>query len=233
MMPATVLRTNGHPLARRHHTWGVIFLGSKDELQSAGFGVGEIFPGEPGGNKKKATFPACNGFAKIEVSLFNGDKSWLGEPSQSTLPNYEIDAFFIDDVRYKREFEPAPNMPGILLYRDLHSDVYRGTSQALIAAFLIDASQLPGQVETGKIRTTFTRNGDRIKKGQASQKYEVDVRVSDEEYDIRYVEYMEKSRLRESERAQKIADYLQKIAVSQMAGQSRTKSHLKLVWSAK
>lgn len=247
MMPATVLRTNGHPLARMHCNWGVVFLGSKDELQAAGFGVGAIFPGEPDGNKRKAVFPACNGFSKIEARLHDGE-SWLGEPSQSTLPNYTIDAFYIDDdFRFKREFEPAPDMPGVLLYQDTHSDVYRGTSKALIAAFLIDASQLPGQAGTGKSRTTFTPNGDRVKSGSSASRnhqgkktikavgklFEVDVRVSAEEYEIRHTDYIEKHRVRDLEKKRKIADHLQKIAMSPTAGQSRTKSHLKLVWSAK
>lgn len=245
MMPATALRAKGHPLARMHCAWGVIFLGSKAELQAAGFGVGSIFPGEPGGNKKKAIFPACNGFAKIEVCLSKGE-SWLGDPSQSTLPNYEIRASYIDDeAGFKREFEAVPNMPAVLLYRDSRTDVYRGSAQALIAAFLIDASQLPGQDGTGKIRTTFTKNGVRVKSGSTSQDregnktikavgkfFEVAVRVSDEECEIRYRDYMEKSRVKDSERAWKIAEYLQKNAVPQTVVTSRTKSHLKLVWSA-
>lgn len=245
MMPATALRTIGHPLARMHFDWGVIFLGSKDELQSAGFGVGSIFPGEPGGNKKKAILPACNGFAKIEARLSEGE-SWLGEPSQSTLPNYKISASYIDDeAGFKRKFEAVPDMPAVLLYRDSRTDVYRGTAQALIAAFLIDASQLPGQDGTGKIRTTFTKNGVRVKSGSTNQDregnktvmavgklFEVEVRVSDEEYEIRHSGYMEKSRVKESERARKIAKYLQKIALPQTVVTSRTKSHLKLVWSA-
>lgn len=245
MNSATVGRTQSHPLARMHCAWGVVFLGSKDELQSAGFGVGSIFPGEPGGNKKKAIFPACNGFSKIEVCLSEG-KSWFGEPSQSTLPNYEIRASYIDDeAGFKREFEAVLDMPAVLLYRNTREDVYRGSAQALISASLIDASQLPGQDGTGKIRTTFTKNGVRVKSGSTNQNregnrtikavgkfFEVAVRVSAEEREIRYRDYMEKSRVRKSEKAQKIAQYLQKIALPQTVVTSRTKSHLKLVWSA-
>lgn len=244
-MPAMAGYTKGHPLARMHSDCGVIFLGTKEELQSVGFGVGAIFPGEPGGNNKKAIFPACNGFAKIEVCLSEGN-SWLGEPLQSTLPNYEIRASYInDEVRFKREFQPAPDMPDVLLHHDTRTDVYRGTSQALIAAFLIDASQLPGQVGTGKVRTTFTRNGDRIKSGSTSQNregnktikavgkfFEVAVQVSDEEHEIRHRDLMEKWRAKDSERAQKVAEYLKKITSPSNAVKSRATGHLKLVWSA-
>ena len=245
IVPATVLRTKGHPLARMHCRWGVAFLGSKEELLSAGFGVGAIFPGEPGGNKKKAIFPACNGFAKVEVCLCEGN-SWLGEPLQSAQPNYEISAFYIDDEdRVKREFEPVPDMPDVLLYRDVRSDVYRGTAHALIAASLINASQLPGQDGTGKIRTTFTNNGVRVKSGSKNNDhegnrtvtavgkfFEVAVRVSDEEYEIRWSAWMEKMRVRESDMDRKIAEYLQRIAVPSTVATSRNRSHLKLVWSA-
>jgi hypothetical protein len=246
MMPATVLRTKGHPLAKTHCPWGVIFLGSKDELQSAGFGVGAIFPGEPGGNKKKTIFPATNGFSKIEVRLIE-DESMRFEPSQSTLPNYEICASYIDDDegRFKREFEPALNMPDVLLYRDTHSDVYRGTGYALIAAGLIDASQLPGQVGTGKMRTTFTHGGVRVKSGSTNQDregnktirrsgkfFEVAVRVSDSECEIRRSCYLENCRLQQSEHNKKITEYLQNIALTPNVAASRTRSHLRLVWSA-
>lgn len=243
-MPAMALRTKGHPLARMHCGWGVVFLGTKDELQTAGFGLGAIFPGEPGGNKKKAVFPACNGFAKIKVCLSEG-KSWLGEPSQSTLPNYEISALYVDDdARFKRKFEQVPGMPAVLLYRDIRTDVYRGTAKALIAASLIDASQFPGQVGTGKIQTTFTQNGARVKSGSTGQDregnktikavgqfFEVEVRISDEEYEIRYSCWVKKWRAEESERGQRIAEYMQKNAIQPTVVTSRTKSHLRLVWS--
>jgi len=244
MMPATALHTAGHPLAKRHSSWGVIFLGSKEELQCAGFGVGAIFPGEPGGNKKKATFPACNGFAKLEVSLIVGE-SWLGEPLQSILPNYEISACYIDDERFKREFEPVPDMPEVMLYRNIHSDVYRGRAQALIAASLVDASQLPGQVGTGRMRTTFTQNGVRVKSGSTNQDregnktvmavgklFEVAVRVSDKEYEIRHSEWTANWKYRDSERERRMAEYLAKNAVPTPVATSRNRSHLKLVWSA-
>lgn len=245
IMPATVLRTKGHPLARMHSNWGVIFVGSKEQLQSAGFGVGAIFPGEPGGNKKKATFPACNGFAKIEVRLYEGNL-WLGAPSQSVLQNYEISASYIDvDNRFKREFEPVPDMPEVLLYRDIRTDVYRGSAQALISALLIDASHLPGRAGNGKMQTTFTRSGDRIRGRSTGHCYEgsktikavgklleVAVEVNDAEYESRHSDFLKLCRVRESERDQKIAEYLRKIAVPSTVATSRTKSHLKLVWSA-
>lgn len=236
--PAIMFKTRGHPLARSHGDCGVSFVGTKAELQAAGFGVGAVFPGEPGGSKKKTVLPACNGFSRVEVALY-GDCQYLGEPHQTALQNYAVSARYLADSRNeKRIFEPTA-WPGISLHHDTWYDVYIGSMNALIAAKLAAGWQFPGQLGCGKVRTTFSRDGKRVTAGSntASQEgnrtvlvsgkqFEIWVRVSDADHDMR--------------RARWIADFdarcdraAQDVAALFLHHQAQpTKRHLRLVWSA-
>lgn len=237
MIPANIFKTRGHPLARMHGDWGVAFVGTKAELQAAGFGVGAVFPGEPGGNKKKAVLSACNGFPRVEVELY-GHCTYLGEPSQTELQNYVVRARYLpDQSKRKREFERT-QCSGVVLHRAIWFDVYRGTSEALIAANLASIQQFPGQPGCGKVRTTFDRDGRRVVQGSttaghegnrtvlvAGKLFEVWVQVSDAERDFRHARWSVEFDARRAELARDVA------ALFRQHQSEPTKHHLRLVWS--
>lgn len=238
IIPAIMFKTRGHPLARMHGDWGVAFVGTKAELQAAGFGVGVVFPGEPGGKKKSTVLPACNGFPKIDVVLY-GDCKYLGEPTQTTLQNYVVSAYYLAD-RHKetRIFEPTP-WPGVSLHHSTWSDVYRGAMSAMVAANLVAAWQFPGQPGCGKVRTTFSRDGKRVTLGSntasqegnrtvlvAGKQFEVWIQVGEAERDMRHARWSADFDARRDRAAQDVAAlFLQHQA-------QPPKHHLRLVWSA-
>jgi hypothetical protein len=221
-----------------HGDRGVIFLGTKAELQAAGFGVGAVFPGEPGGNKKKSALPACNGFRRIEVELSHGD-TWLGEPSQTALPDYIVRASYLaEGYREVRSFE-STQWPEVRLHRATWYDVYSGTMDALVAAKLASFGEFPGQPGCGKVRTTFGRDGKRVTVGSntagqegnrtiqaAGKRFEVSVQVSMAEREIRHTRWSADFDLKRTRAAHEIAA---------MLAEHRSeppRRHLRLVWSA-
>ncbi|WP_310627730.1 hypothetical protein [Limnohabitans sp.] len=197
---AIKFKTHDHPLARMHATWGVVFIGTKAELQAAGFGVGAVFPAEPGGHIRKTTLPASNGFLHVDVALY--DRPYLGEPSQTGIRNYEVRASYLSEKGNRvRAFTLSP-WPGVVLYRAISHDVYKGSMGALIAANLTVFSQFPGQSGCGKVRTTFDRDGQRVIKGSnaanhegartvlaAGNQFEIWIRVSDAEREKRHARW--------------------------------------------
>lgn len=238
MVPANIFKTRGHPLARMHWDWGVAFVGTKAELQAAGFGVGSVFPGEPGGNKKKTALPACNGFPRIEVELY-GHCTYLGEPSQTELQNYLVTARYLaQQTNEKRTFVPS-QWPGVALHQAMWCDVYRGAMGALVAANFAEAWQFPGQPGCGKVRTTFSRDGVRVTVGSstasqegnrtvlvAGKQFEVWIQVSKAERDIRRARWSANSDARRTRAAQDVA------ALFSQHQAPATRCHLRLVWSA-
>lgn len=238
MDPANIFKTRGHPLARMHGDWGVAFVGTKAELQAAGFGVGAVFPGEPSGNKKKAVLPASNGFPRIKVALY-GHCTYLGEPSQTELQNYVVDAYYLEEKsKEARAFAPT-QWAGVALHHSTWCDVYRGTMDALVAANLAHTWQFPGQPGCGKVRTTFDRDGQRVVQGSttASQEgnrtvlatgrqFEVWIQVSKAERDFRHARWSADFDARRARAAQDVA-----VLFSQHQAQP-TRRHLRLVWSA-
>ena len=238
IVPANIFKTRGHPLARMHGDWGVAFVGTKAELQAAGFGAGAVFPGELGGNKKKKALPASNGFPCIEVELYD-HCTYLGEPSQTELQNYVVHARYLaEKAKEKRSFAPT-QWAGVALHRATWCDVYRGTMGALVAANLAEASQFPGQPGCGKVRTTFSRDGERVTVGSnsasqegnrtvlvAGKQFEVWVQVSGAERDIRHARWSAEFDAKRARAAQDIATLF-----SQHQAPA-TRCHLRLVWSA-
>lgn len=235
--PAIMFKTRGHPLARMHGDWGVAFVGTKAELQAAGFGVGAVYPGEPGGRKKSTLLPACNGFPRIDVALY-GDCKYLGEPSQTALQNYVVTAYYLANRRNEtRIFEPT-QWPGVALHKGTWCDVYKGAVSALVAANLAAAWQFPGQPGCGKVRTTFSRDGKRVAVGstKASQEgnrtvlvagrlFEVWVQVSGAEREARHARWSAEFDAKRAREAQDVAALF-----SQHQAQP-TRHHLRLVWS--
>lgn len=238
IMPAIMFKTRGHPLARMHGDWGVSFVGTKAELQAAGFGLGAVFPGEPGGNKKKTALPACNGFPRIEVELY-GHSAYLGEPSQTVLQNYIVSAHYLaKNSKETRDFAPT-EWPGVTSHHAGWYDVYKGDVDALVAADLAALWQFPGQPGCGKVRTTFDRDGKRVKVGSntASQEgnrtvlavgkqFEVWIQVSKVERDIRHARWSADFDARRARAYEEVAAlFLQHQAPA-------PRHHLRLVWSS-
>lgn len=238
MVPANIFKTRGHPLARMHGDWGVAFVGTKAELQAAGFGVGAVFPGEPGGNKKKAVLPSCNGFPCIKVELY-GHCTYLGEPSQTELQNYVVHAHYLaEKAKEVRPFSPT-QWAGVALHRSTWCDVYRGAMDALVAANLAEARHFPGRPGCGKLRTTFSRDGERVTVGSntagqegnrtvlvAGKLFEVWVQVSGSERDTRHARWSAEFDARRAEAAQDVA------ALFMQHQAEPPRHHLRLVWSA-
>lgn len=238
MVSASIFKTRDHPLARMHCDWGVVFVGTKAELQAAGFGVGTAFPGEPGGNKKKGALPACNGFLHIEVELY-GHCTYLGEPSQPGLQSYAVHANYLAEEAKEIRAFALTQWAGVAMHRSTLCDVYRGTMGALLAANLAEASQFPGQPGCGKVRTTFRRDGERVTVGSntASQEgnrtvlatgkqFEVWVQVSKSENDIRRAHWLADVDARRARKAQAV------VALFSQYQAPATRCHLRLVWSA-
>lgn len=214
--PALRFKTTNHPLARSHYKWGVSFLGTKTELQAAGFGAKAIFPGEPGGNKKKATLPACNGFLRVDVEIY-GDRRWLGEPSQDAEPNYVITAHYLaDDDREKRVFH-LTQWPNVSLHYSVWGDVYKGTKESLIAAGVAKEEQFPGMPGCGKLSTTFDSAGERVftkcasslkhgyrKVSTAGKQFEVLVYAGGDELEARRILYFLLWDIKKADAARKI-----------------------------
>jgi hypothetical protein len=238
MVPANVFKTRGHPLARMHGDFGVAFVGTKAELQAAGFGVGAVFPGEPGGNKKKAALPACNGFPRVEVELY-GHCTYLGQPSRTDLQSYLVHAKYLaEKTKEVRAFAPT-EWDGVVLHRSTFCDVYRGAMDALVAANLAMPQQFPGRPGCGKLRTTFSRDGERVTVGSntASQEgnrtvlvvgkqFEVWIQVSEVEREARHALWSADFEARRARDAQDVAAFF-----SQHQAHA-PRHHLRLVWSA-
>ena len=238
MAPANIFKTRGHPLARMHGDWGVSFVGTKAELQAAGFGAGAVFPGEPGGNKKKTALPACSGFSRIEVEL-SGHCTYLGEPSKTALQNYVVSAHYLAEKTRKIRTFVASQWPGVALHHSTWCDVYKGSMSALVAANLAAACQFPGYPGCGKVQTTFSRDGKHVTVGSntasqegnrtvlvAGKQFEVWIQVSNAERDMRHARWVADSDLRRTRAAQDVAAlFLQHQA-------QPPRRHLRLVWSA-
>ncbi len=238
MVPANIFKTRGHPLARRHWDWGVAFVGTKAELQAAGFGAGAVFPGEPGGNKKKTALPACNGFPRIEVELY-GHCTYLGEPSQTELQNYVVHARYLaEKFNEKREFSPS-RWPGVKVHHSSWYDVYKGSMEDLVAAGLSTVWQFPGQPGCGKVCTTFSPDGKRVTAGAntarqegsravmvAGKQYEVRIWVNEAERGMRHARWRADSDAR-------LARARQDVAALLLQHQTQPpRPQLRLVWSA-
>lgn len=228
-------KTHDHPLARRHWTFGVLFVGTKAELQAAGFGVGAVFPGEPGGHIRRATLAASNGFLHVDVELY--DRFYWGEPSQTGIRNYVVRASYLSEKgNMVRAFTQSP-WPSVVLHRANSHDVYKGSMGSLIAANLAVFSQFPGQPGCGKVRTTFDRDGQRAIKGSnaanhegartvlaAGNQFEVWIRVSDAEEEKRRARWIADRADWEKARAAEV-ELLQRQALL-------SRPRLRLVWSA-
>lgn len=125
--------------------WGDLIYGTKQELQALGLGIGLAFPGEPGGPKRALLVRDPRGF-KTRIGV-----AWDGVTHSASipLPGRSLgpkDAW--TDVAIGVRKEEAP-----------YCDTYIGTPEALAAAGLVRADQLPGQPGMRKVRVTIFPDG--------------------------------------------------------------------------
>lgn len=132
-MEAVHDRTGGpSALKYEQHIWGDKATGTKAQIQALGIGQGRAFPGEPGGPKRYLTTFDPRGF-KVDVCRHENEpdkfSATIRLPGRSGLPEYKAERF----------------APGVVLFRERWRDVYVGAPEALEAAGIALASQMPGQ----------------------------------------------------------------------------------------
>lgn len=132
---------------------GELIYGTQEDLQAIGLGRGLAFPGEPGGPKRTLKITDPRGFpCKIEQAGFRGDGLFS---ASIIIPGRERD-YFPEVEQYA---------PGVTLERLIWTDMYQGTSDSLINAGLVHATQFPGAEGLGKTITKFLPDGSPAPRG--------------------------------------------------------------------
>lgn len=127
--------------------WGDLIYGTKDQLQSIGIAVGMPFPGEPCGVKRTLYVLDPRGFrTRIEKAFFGSE------------------GFYSASIPFpgrKRDAEQWEDFPCGVRKCSTYSlvDKYIGTADALVAAGLVRADQLPGKPGMRKVRVTILPDG--------------------------------------------------------------------------
>ncbi len=218
--------------------------GTKEEIQAAGFGVGKLFPGEPGANKRRLSLGKVNGFAHVSVSKKRSYERSNGVCTDTGL--FEVYAHYI-----KREQPDSRTMktdfaPGVTRHEDLWHDVYIGSPDALIKAGLVLPDQLPGTANTGKVRTTFLPDGTRVTKGGSGawniagsktvkrfgNRVAVEIYVAVATGKERHAAWSKRSEDARMQHDRALSERLGAIAIAQAAVPPKGRGHLRLVWSA-
>ena len=144
------------PLEYNRMPWGDLIYGTKYQLRNIGIGVDTQFPGEAGNSKRRVTVKDPRGFRcqiencdHLEEGVFSATIRFPGrEPPQ---PEYEAFA------------------PGVRRLENIWSDDYVGTAEDLVAAGLIELTQLPGQPGMRKAVVTILPDGS-VPTGSAKTK---------------------------------------------------------------
>lgn len=220
----------------RECDWGDWITGTKEQLQELGLGVGLAYPGDPGG-KKKLKVPDPRGYvAEISCS------------------DYE-DGTFTARIEFpERPGRPYPSLlpalPGIRKREHYRFDEYVGSAEALTAAGLVSAGQLPGQPGMRKMRVTIfpdgtipsgapTANhraaglpGARCIERVGARNYSVQINVPKEEQDRRLADAQAaiaawEHEVRAMPRPPRLGEATPPVLATQPA-----RGHLRLVWSA-
>lgn len=220
-----------------------VFAGTKEEIQAVGFGLGKLFPGEPGANKRKLSLGKVNGFASASITrmrTFDRDAGvWV------ELDRFEVDAYYIARKWPDSRTKKTDFASGVTRHEDLWSDVYTGSRDALIDAGLARPEQFPGTANTGKVRTTFLPDGTRVKKGgggasQAGSKtvkqfggrFQVEILVEDAVNEKRHSDWSKRSDDARLQYDRALAERAASIMTAKAATKPKHASHLRLVWSA-
>ena len=140
--------TSGYAFRYSQLSWGDLIYATKAEMQSLGLAVGMAFPGEPGGPKRVLNVIDPRGFkTKIELA-YNG----LQYVASISFPGRESECLWRSEWR---DFAPGVRVqsgtPGF--------DEYIGTPEALEAAGIVRADQLPGKPGMRKVKVTIFSDG--------------------------------------------------------------------------
>lgn len=132
--------------------WGDLIYGTKPQLMALGIAPGMQFPGEPGGPKRRLLVEDPRGFkARIEKSL---------------------DGRYLVSIPFPGRSRPGwkwrPYAEGVERLHLWHSDCYRGTADALVAAGLVKREFLPGQ--PGMRKRTVRIRPDGTPVGESSRR---------------------------------------------------------------
>lgn len=140
----------GGPSALKYEQliWGDVATGTKAQIQALGIGQGLAFPGEPGGPKKALDTVDPRGF---EVNVFK----------RCTGPDlFAACIRFPGRASYPPGPKPTPFAPGVMRLQSTWRDTYFGTPEALEAAGIALASQMPGQPGMRKTRVQILPGGE-------------------------------------------------------------------------
>jgi hypothetical protein len=124
--------------------WGDLIYGSKEQLQALGLGIGRAFPGELGGPKRVLSVHDPRGYiAKLES---------------------RDDGIFCASIRFphvpeRPRIAARQAFPGVMVTAGPWADEYTGSVEALIAAGLVQASQLPGMPGMRSVRVRIYADG--------------------------------------------------------------------------
>lgn len=222
--------------------WGEQFIGTKAQLQEAGFLRDKPYPGEPGGNKRKVSIKPNSDFAAITVEKKRDFDAATGQWIDRGI--FKVDGRYVRLERTELQRNKSDFAPGVTRHEGLWADVFVGDATSLIAAGLVTDDQLPGKPNCGKVRTTFLADGTRCKQGSSEshskkrlktvrtfgKKIAVDIYVPEAIYQARHAEYREEW-ARADQRLS--VEYARLIALrSSQPVASKPKAHLRLVWSA-
>jgi len=181
----------------RQMPWGDLIEGTKAQLQALGLGIGLAFPGELGG-------PNYN----MEVRDQYGHHVRIARGSEVLGVPYRASRTFTGWPERPLDYDRQVPAPAGLKKRELSwGDQYTGPADALIAAGLVEASQLPGApgmrktrvciMPDGTVRTArqtacsaeFRQPGGRAVHRVSSKTFRVDVQVSRAEVERRKREF--------------------------------------------
>ena len=243
-MPDIHSNKNSEISSLLHHKfeWGELFIGTKAQLQEAGFLRGKPFPGEDGGHKRKATIKPTKDFASMTVEKQTEFDTTTGQKIDRGI--FQVAGRYVRFERTELQRNKSNFAPCVTRHEGLWADVFIGDATSLVAAGLVTDDQLPGKPNCGKVRTTFLADGTRCKQGSSEsrsnkrlktvrtfgKKIAVDIYVTEAIYEARHAEYRQ-----EWDRAQKQLSLERARLIAQRSSQpvaSKPKGHLRLVWSA-
>lgn len=129
--------------------WGDLIYASKEYLQAIGLGAGLAFPGEPGGPKRRLRTRDPRGHS-VEIK----ECSHMGAPYTASI------TFLNWPQRPHKDHQQFEAYPGVMCSRSISwFDEYIGPEDALVAAGLVRADQLPGKPGMRKVRVTILPDG--------------------------------------------------------------------------
>jgi hypothetical protein len=148
------------PLDHRFTDTEERWVGTREQLRAVGIGVGIDFPGDNGTSpRKNVETTDAEGFS---VSIRAGSMM-SGERPGPTHRFYVSSPYLPEDgkqarSRYRSDLA-GEVAPGVSLETICHSNFYRGTAEALVAAGLLRRDQFPGQEGRAKHRACYYADG--------------------------------------------------------------------------